>query len=1055
MKKYILFVLTTLLSLQTLAQYTWSNVAMGGGGFVSGIITSKKQAGLIYARTDVGGAYRWDAANSKWIALTDFASDSQSGIFGVESVAIDPQNPGTVYMSTGISYFNNGKSSILRSTDYGATFTITDVTAQFKVNGNGNGRQDGERLQVDPGNSSILYCGSRANGLFQSTDAGSIWSRLSGLNVLATPNGNGINFVVPDSSSIATLNGVKKAQRIFVGVSRTGNNNLYRSVDGGITFTAIPNPNTADTTQMPHRAVLSGNGYLYVTYSNGAGPGGTTAEPCTTGAIWKYNIAANTWTNVTPLTSSNLINKPYCGLSIDPNNPNRLIASTVNNYSYQYGNVYGDKIYYSTDAGATWTDIVSRGFSLNANGIPWVTGQSIHWAGCIQFDPSNTNRVFINSGNGVFINNDITNAAGIWNFATAGLEETVPQNVVSIPGGPLISVIGDYDGFTQNDPSQYAAQRHTPSMGSTSGLDYAVISKKVVRVATSIYYSTDQGITWIKTNTINGSSGQVALSADGNTYLHCPNGSTTTYRSTDNGSTWTTVTGLSVSSARPVADGANSGKFYAYNTSNGALMVSADGGVSFTTGAIAGTGGSKVIRTIPGREGHVWVALYNGGLTHTEDSGVSFIKSTNVSYCAAVGIGKALVIGGYETIFIYGTVNGTLGIFSSTDKGATWTRINDDAHQYGGPGNAQFVQGDMNTFGRVYMSTAGRGIAYGSIVNHPPTDIALSSTSIIQNNAVGDLVGNLTSTDQDSGSTFTYALVSGTGSDDNASFSVSGARLNAGIIFNYNTKQSYNVRIRTTDNGGLSFEKAFVITIQNAFTLPVNNFTVLVTNETCSNNNDGKISITAVQSLNYQAVLTVNGVTTSYPFNTSLTVPSLSAGTYSLCINVVGQPNFQQCYSLSLTEPKPLSVYIVAVKGSGNMVLNFSGASLYQVQLNDKTYTTTANSITLPFANGVNTLTVSTDKACQGVFKKNIFVNGDKSAYPNPFESTLAIDMGTDVSRTAVIKVFGVNGALFYSKAVTVNNGTIPLDLSALKSGVYMIDIKTGIDESSIKIIKK
>jgi xyloglucan-specific exo-beta-1,4-glucanase len=53
------------------------------------------------------------------------------------------------------------------------------------------------------------------------------------------------------------------------------------------------------------------------------------------------------------------------------------------------------------------------------------------------------------------------------------------------------------------------------------------------------------------------------------------------------------------------------------------------------------------------------------------------------------------------------------GVYRSTDAGQSWTRINDNAHQFGGPGNGHFVAGDMNTFGVVYMSTAGRGIVVG------------------------------------------------------------------------------------------------------------------------------------------------------------------------------------------------------------------------------------------------------------------------------------------------------------------------------------------------------
>ena len=59
---------------------------------------------------------------------------------------------------------------------------------QFKAHGNGMERQNGERLQVDPANSNILYAGTRWNGLFKSSDAGATWSRLSGLNVTTTTN---------------------------------------------------------------------------------------------------------------------------------------------------------------------------------------------------------------------------------------------------------------------------------------------------------------------------------------------------------------------------------------------------------------------------------------------------------------------------------------------------------------------------------------------------------------------------------------------------------------------------------------------------------------------------------------------------------------------------------------------------------------------------------------------------------------------------------------------------------------------------------------------------
>ena len=70
--------------------YIWKNVAIVGGGFVTGIITHPAEKGLIYARTDVGGAYRWDVSKDGWIPLTDWIDKDHWSDMGVESVAIDP-----------------------------------------------------------------------------------------------------------------------------------------------------------------------------------------------------------------------------------------------------------------------------------------------------------------------------------------------------------------------------------------------------------------------------------------------------------------------------------------------------------------------------------------------------------------------------------------------------------------------------------------------------------------------------------------------------------------------------------------------------------------------------------------------------------------------------------------------------------------------------------------------------------------------------------------------------------------------------------------------------
>ncbi|SFV09086.1 oligoxyloglucan reducing-end-specific cellobiohydrolase [Pseudoduganella namucuonensis] len=51
--------------------YKWDTVAFGGGGFVTGVIPSKSERGVVYMRTDVRGAYRWNAQQERWMALQD------------------------------------------------------------------------------------------------------------------------------------------------------------------------------------------------------------------------------------------------------------------------------------------------------------------------------------------------------------------------------------------------------------------------------------------------------------------------------------------------------------------------------------------------------------------------------------------------------------------------------------------------------------------------------------------------------------------------------------------------------------------------------------------------------------------------------------------------------------------------------------------------------------------------------------------------------------------------------------------------------------------------
>jgi LPXTG-site transpeptidase (sortase) family protein len=105
-------------------------------------------------------------------------------------------------------------------------------------------------------------------------------------------------------------------------------------------------------------------------------------------------------------------------------------------------------------------------------------------------------------------------------------------------------------------------------------------------------------------------------------------------------------------------------------------------------------------------------------------------------------------------------------------------------------------------------------------VGEAPTDINLSSTVVAENQPTDTVVGTLSASDPDAGETFTYSLVSGTGSTDNGDFNISGDQLRTGMSFDYEVKNSYQIRVQVTDKDGLTYQKPFTITVTDVNDAP-------------------------------------------------------------------------------------------------------------------------------------------------------------------------------------------------------------------------------------------
>ena len=721
--------------------YTWKSVQMVGGGFVDGIVFHPTEKGLRYARTDMGGAYRWNDQSKRWEPLLDWVPYEDLNLMGVESIAVDPSDANRVYLACG-TYTNprTPDGAILRSGDRGKTFQRTNVP--FKFGGNENGRGNGERMSVDPNNGNILYLGTRQAGLWKSTDRAVTWSRVESFPdvteappAAAPPSAQGqagrgfANRPSRGAGVVFTLFG--PASTIYAGVSLMGRDNLYRSADGGKTWQPVPGQPTA---YRPTHAALAPDGMLYLTYGTDPGP-----QRMTNGAVWKLNTKSGDWTEITPDKPDPDNNKRfgYAAVSVDAHHPRTVIASSFNRSNGAGGE---DDIFRSTDGGKTWKTVFGSGGTFDNRLAPYVTRTPIHWLFDIEIDPANSAHAMFTTGYGGWETFNLTDMDSgkptRWSVMATGIEETVALELLSPPkGAPLITAIGDYGGVVHwdLDKPNPDGSPEPPLFGNTNGVACAENQPDiVVRVGrasghhpgANIGYSLDGGKTWqapASSPQPTSSLGHIAVASDGATWVWAPQRSPVFF-TRDRGATWAQSQGIP-DNTRVIADRVNARKFYGLALFDGKLFVSTDGAATFVAQPLVlpdglpqrggnrgdNRGGQDRIYATPGKEGDLWLAAFNG-LYHSADTGKSFTRLGGVQEIHAFGFGKAAPGAMDSALYLIGVVEGLRGIFRSDDSARGWVRINDDQHQWG---LLLHITGDPKRYGRVYVGTHGRGTMYG------------------------------------------------------------------------------------------------------------------------------------------------------------------------------------------------------------------------------------------------------------------------------------------------------------------------------------------------------
>jgi hypothetical protein len=708
---------------------------------VTGLVFHPATANLLYARTDIGGAYRWNAANSTWTPITDglgFGA-AESKYHGIESIALDPNDDKLVYMATGMYTFE-GNGRLYISSDRGDTWS--HVPLPFTLGGNNPGRALGERLAVDPNKPSTLYFGSRESGLWKSTDSGRNWAQVTALSSAkmsaaqieaAGGSGMGVGVVVFDTG---TKGSGTATQTIYAAISPDYVNaagltsSLYRSTNGGTSWGPVATPVSGH--HIPHM-VRAADGMLYIAFTKDAGPGAG-------GPGRLYRFDGSNWKLLRSVDPTQWTNPGLGGLSVSGSGATTRIALGVSN---TWGNFSGQQIVQlSDDAGDNWREI---GDGALASG----------WVDDVEIDPFDRDHILHVHGGGVVETKNASATTPTWRSAIDGIEEIAAQAIVTPPPGAsylLVNSSGDVGLWVHTELDK--APTLNPGTGWSNG-NYAdiawadpqylvgggVLNQTKAAVG---YWSGDGGKTWSRFATLPagastnlGSQGSIAVTAR-NEFVWAPANSVPSY-TTNNGASWTAtnlpalpVVGQGWGRGyRLVADRKNPNKVYAFDSGGatwsgtpGRVYVSTDRGHSFTLSAGSLSAGMAAdafwntsIAVNPQAEGDLWVAD-GDTVFHSVDSGATWTKlgqfksANGVAGAGVIALGKAKAGASYSAaVYVVGTIDGVSGMYRSDDGGATWQRFNDDAHQFGGFG---VLAADHNLYGRVYVSGTGRGLLYSN-----------------------------------------------------------------------------------------------------------------------------------------------------------------------------------------------------------------------------------------------------------------------------------------------------------------------------------------------------
>lgn len=713
------------------AQSGWRSFPLGAGGAICFIQIGSDGRKICY--TDTWNGYKCTIDDPVWRPLftknslplghkgfTSGGDKINGSAHGVISAAMAPSNPDILY-----AHFNG---YLFKSVDFGNSWThVTAWTRTSEIQGSGDPqRTRGPKMAIKPDDPNVVYVSTESVGVRFTLDGGATIGTVSGPPSSTSSIGHSIIFQLTNPS------------RIWIGSYGTG---WFTSASSG-TATGFSAMAGAPTTF--RQSYCSPDGRLF-TFSN----------PALGNVDCLHRWNGTTWTNLSFAPSGGVNRSRGCCIAFDPADPvNRYVAF-----------IDGGGSSFTLNDGASWSSSLSNP-GVTSSPIPWLQfagGLVDFWALIHMAQCPVQSRLYAAMGVGVVYSDNFGSTASVFTQQAAGIEQMVPNQILSLSGGICVTAQWDRP-FTRLNGVAFATDylpNHNTTINAGWMLDNLASDENFIvglanfpGFAEESGYSTDGGVTWNvfpSFPAFSGATGGSIACKTSTNIVWSPHatGSQRPNYTLNGGVTWQPWDGAALNAAYGVPTTGDIGLGFAFYLDRKALCKDWVSGLFYLY--IHGTGGSNAyagtytsptgqtwtrasssrmangefnfkMDSVPGNEGHLFRTAgdvggskagafqksVNGGATWTNVSGILEV------HCFGFGAIDTEAGATYPTFYALGFVGGNPGIWRSTNIDAatpTFARVGEDEYPNDSDDYISCISGDKVNPRKCYLGFQGSGYA--------------------------------------------------------------------------------------------------------------------------------------------------------------------------------------------------------------------------------------------------------------------------------------------------------------------------------------------------------